>query len=108
MRLVKQVARLEAAGAARALEMDPAPVELCWSEHEERVDAELLEPGEYIAVDIRIDEELLGARVVTIKERVTLAPADLGFVSDAAGRRIGRVTAIDGSLISYEALPDPV
>jgi len=112
MRLVKQVARLETGAAGAALvRVDPAPVEVCWSKHELRIDYEDLAPGEYIAVDVRVDD-VIGeegsvagcTRLVTITERVTRSEYDLGWVTDRDGRRIGRVNETDGSLISYGAL----
>jgi len=101
MRLIKSVERLEAAGAARAAE--PAPVQMCWTKHETRVDAEELGPGEYIACDVTIE----GGGFICIRERVTRDERDLGKVYEGAGaglrpRWVGDVTAIDGTLLSWE------
>jgi len=97
-RLLKSLARLEASGAAMAAE--PAAIGMCWTSHEERVDAEDLEPGEYIAADVRIDGDYWA-----ITERVTLDTRDLGVVTDANGERLGFVVGMDGSLVTWR--PDP-
>lgn len=97
-RLLKSVARLEAAGAAAAAE--PGGVGMCWTSHEARVDANELEDGEYIAADVRIDGDYWA-----ISERVTLDTRDLGVVTDANGERLGIVVGLDGSLVTWR--PDP-
>ncbi len=101
MRLVKAVSRLEAAGAAREREA-PARTGICWSRYDERVEPGALERGEYIAVDVRIESQIAGVDQVAVTERVTCDESDLGWVSDAGGKRMGRVRAIDGSLITWE------
>jgi hypothetical protein len=106
MRLIRQVAELEAAAAARAEE--PAPIGVCWTTYEERVEARELEEGEYIAADMTRVEELAGTAVIRIRERVTLDVRDLGWVYDAEGARIGRVVAVDGTLVSWKRFGLPV
>jgi YD repeat-containing protein len=95
------VARLEsAAGAAAAAARDPLPVSISWSSADERVTARDLRPGEFVAADVmgyRADGEPWESRVV---ERVTRDGGDLGVVYDAAGARVGRVTAMDGRLLT--------
>lgn len=121
MRLISSVKRLEA-GAARAREEEPAAVGLVWSTHESKVEVESLADGEYVAVDVRLDrygESAPGAvvdgQVVeppewwTIEERITSDPRDLGVVRDAEGVRVGRVVAIEGSMLTvqYDEEPPP-
>ena len=105
MRLIKTVQRLEGA-AAMALETEAPAIAVCWSRHDVRVDAATLLPGEYIAVDMRLGDELQGAQLVVLTERVTCDAGDLGRVYDSNGAVVGRVTEIDGSLLTYEFAPD--
>jgi len=106
MRLTRAVERLEAS-AAQAREAEPKGIGLVWTADDMRVEAEDLRPGEYIACDLVMREELDGAvSLGSCRERVTADVADLGAVYDSSGARIGRVTAIDGELVSWERL-DP-
>jgi hypothetical protein len=105
--------RLEA-GAAAARERGPAAVGLVWSTRESVVDPDTLQPGEYIAVDIRLEgcPHVAGEPVPdalsdppcwwTLAERVTTDPQDLGVVRDGFGARVGRVMELEGSMISIE------
>ena len=106
MRLLKVVGKLEAA-AAEAQEAERPAVGVAWSSAE-TVDAACLDVGEYIATDVTILGEIGGTEEWRTVERVTRDRNDLGGVFDAGGRRIGRVTAIDGSLVTLErAAPGP-
>ena len=100
MRLVRQVARLEAA-AARALEVEEAPVGLMWTSQESRVDGESLAEGEWVAVDLYLGDELDGVQYVRLVERATWQDTDLGWVYDGEGARVGRVVELDGSLLTW-------
>jgi hypothetical protein len=107
MRLTRKVSRLEA-GAAAARAEEPAAIGLIWTQQEKRIDADALAAGEYIACDLYYDEEpgQFGAGGVppTVRtvERVTVWESDLGKVYGPEGERIGRVTAIDGSMLTWE------
>jgi hypothetical protein len=118
MRLITSLKRLEADGLRRKRE--PAAVGLSWSRHEVVVDPESLQPGEYIAVDIRIEgcpREELDAAVESgrvpdatnaapcwwaVTERVTTDVQDLGVVRDYYGNRLGRVVELEGSMVTIE------
>jgi len=103
MRLIKQVGKLEAAAAARV--EDRRAVGIAWTIHEAVVDASALAPGEYIAVDIRMEAGEGGdcqADFWHVFERITTDERDLGVVRNAAGDRIGIVVGLDGGLISWE------
>jgi hypothetical protein len=91
---VKAVARLEASGAASALA--PRRVGMCWTRHDERVEARSLAPGELIAADVYVDGDYW-----SICERVTSDAADLGIVYRANGPRLGIVVALDGSRVRW-------
>jgi len=109
MRLVRQVRRLEGAAAARALEREPVQVGLAWTEAKDTVEAAGLVEGEYIACDIHVcDESQDGVTVIRTTERVTHDARDLGavYLSEDSGTAVGRVTAIDGTLITYELFED--
>ena len=103
MRLIKQVGKLEAAASARV--EDRGAVGIAWTIHEAVVDASALAPGEYIAVDIRMEASDRGdcqADFWHVFERITTDERDLGVVRNAAGDRIGIVVGLDGGLISWE------
>jgi hypothetical protein len=79
------------------------PVGLVWSRDESLFDG-LLEPGEYIARDMRVlAPEVEGGTpaVVRMEERVTRDANDLGWIYGAAGAVVGRVTELNGSLVSW-------
>lgn len=106
MRLIKQLERIEAAAAAVAPDSGAVPVGLAWSNCDARVDAAQLLPGEYIAADVHVLANACpGVEDWSILERITCDAGDLGFVYDGAGARVGRVVAMDGSLLTlrYEA-----
>jgi hypothetical protein len=108
VRLINAVKRLEA-GAARAREEVAPGVGLVWSKDEVSVDPLTLEDGEYVAVDVVMEgggpSPLGGTAPVwwTVTERVTLDPRDLGVVRNVAGERIGLVTDLDGSMVTWRA-----
>jgi hypothetical protein len=78
-------------------------VGIVWSRDDVRV-VRALEPGELVAVDMTILEPAgESPAAVRMVERVTLDPCDLGFVYDAGGAVIGRMTELDGSLLTWEA-----
>ena len=105
---------------------------LCWHGRSPEIEEASLQAGEYIAVDCQIAYwedrpesspppvgpgapcaaaaevgELF--RQVSESERVTTDASDLGVVSNAEGRRIGRVVAIeglDGELLTWQLDPD--
>jgi hypothetical protein len=113
VRLISGLKKLEA-GAARARERKPEAVGLIWSRHEVEVDPETLEGGQYIAVDVHMlagapvepGAELGGATLEpgawSMKERATYDAQDLGVVYDAGGLRVGRVVALEGSMIEID------
>lgn len=111
MRLLTSLKRLEA-GAAVSRETAPAAVGLIWSRHETTVDPDSLERYEYIAVDVRVmgaapcdGRPAMAGQAPTVwemLERVTQDPQDLGVVRDAEGARVGRVTAIEGSMLTIQ------
>jgi hypothetical protein len=103
MRLVRALERLEgAAAAARAPE--PARVGLVWTCDDVRIDVEELAAGEYVAVDLVMGDELDETTSFgQILERVTYDVGDLGVVRNASGERIGVVTAVDGTLLTWRA-----
>jgi hypothetical protein len=105
MRLIKQLERLEASAAETS---ECVGVGLAWSDCDERVEAAQLEPGEYIAADVHMLGELCpGVERWLVRERITRDLSDLGWLHDEAGDVVGRVTAIDGSLLTlrYGASP---
>lgn len=105
MRLIKQLERLEASASA-AREAECVGVGLAWSDCDERVEVAQLEPGEMIAADVHmLGEACPGVERWLVRERVTRDPLDLGWVLDPAEDVVGRVTAIDGSLLTlrYES-----
>jgi len=111
VRLLRQVERLEAAGAARAAE--PAPVGLVWTVQERRVEAADLEPGQYIAADVEIVGHVAEVPLVRVTERITYDVADLGWIyrAEVDGEpleRIGRVVAVDGPMISSRMFAEPL
>jgi hypothetical protein len=75
---------------------------LVWASYDgPRIAAGALKPGEYIASDRRFVECSGGTDVLTIRERITRMPDDLGVVYDAAGLQVGLVTSTDGNLASW-------
>ena len=98
MRLVKRLGKLEAGLSALPMG-EPAAVGIAWSAGHERVEAEDLARGEYIACDVAIDGYMCGdaetgfgsVPQIRVSERVTTDPHDLGFVVNGNGGRIGRV-----------------
>src|ERR1700761_2762099 len=116
MRLAK-VKRLEshaqASAAAAAAAVDVGQnIGLCWTQHDQRVEASRLRSGEYIAADVRVVGSVPGSIELRVRERVTTDSGDLGLVyDDASGAQVGRVTRIDGGLLGLEfivgyAVPD--
>jgi hypothetical protein len=106
MRLLRRLEGLEAGAAVAEAEAEAA-VGVVWSCDELRLDATQLEAGEYIACDShRLDPPELFASCprVRLVERITRDADDLGYIYDAAGVRVGRVTAVDGNLVSYRAV----
>jgi hypothetical protein len=74
-----------------------------WSRDDLRI-AGGLDPGELVAVDMYVlAPEGESPAAVRMVERVTLDASDLGFVYDAAGALVGRMTEVDGSLVAWEA-----
>jgi hypothetical protein len=114
MRLTKQVARVERA-AERTLEIAAEPCGLIWTENEVRVDGRELEPGEYIAGDLFLGEEVgggqeladlqargeRGCQIVRVVERKTRDVEDLGRVFSTGGLELGVVTRIEGTLLEW-------
>lgn len=109
--MIKQLERLEgAAGAAAAAPAgaDAVGVGVAWSDTDERVDVAQMRVGEYVAADVHIlGEACAGVPQWLIRERFTTDSCDLGWVVDAGGDVVGRVVAMDGSLLTlrYEAAP---
>ncbi len=117
MRLLTSLKRLEA-GAAAARATKPTPIGLVWTANETRIDPECLEPGEYIACDIRLEgRERPGLDLPaldengdvveppswwSVEERPTFDAADLGIVRNCDGERVGRVVELDGTLVTIE------
>ena len=132
-RLVKRLGAMEASAAARARRRErPEGQAVVWVDHEVRVDASALGPGEFIAADLTFpelnvphfrqgleseeaarlkmqpmppqeDPRAIGALIeVELRERVTLDSGDLGRVYDGTGAVVGRVVSIDPGLIVYE------
>lgn len=117
--LLRRVGAIE----TERLNRDTGHVALVWSDHVNTVDPDGLQPGESIAVDVRVipgDPEEAAAILLAaaagakhdvavatwqITERVTTDPQDLGDVYLESGARIGRVTGVDGALVDirYEA-----
>ena len=112
MRLLRVVERMEG-GAARAKvarRRARRAVGLAWSSDDVRLSAATiadLRPGECVASDVTLYGADAGADQMRVVERVAVDPHDLGIVYDAGGLRVGRVTSIDGTLISYEFDPPP-
>jgi hypothetical protein len=120
MRLITSLKRLEVDAARARKKREPAAVGLSWSKHEVAIDADSLQPGEYIAVDIRIEgcarEQLDAAKESgrlpaatsappcwwAVTERVTRDVQDLGVVRDYFGNRLGRVVELEGSMVTIE------
>ena len=104
MRLTARVEKL-ASAAARAKEPQTRELGIVWSTSDTRVDREQAKPGEYVAVDLYIDEpetaEGCPALVRTI-ERFTRNERDLGVVFDAKGARVGRIVAARGGVLRWE------
>lgn len=102
MKLLRQVERLEAAAAVRAVE--PAAVSLVWSSDEVVVDLAQLRPGEYVATDVTIEERLEGVSIWRTRERLTCDVRDLGNVYDVDGELVGRIVAIDGPMVEWRPI----
>jgi hypothetical protein len=115
MRLIKRLDAIAAAAAAREAErVAGADLAVCWSVRESRVDDGDLEAGDYVACDVRyldegaaaLDALPVGVRpidftaLLSITERITRDERDLGYVYDAGGVRVGRVVAVDGSMLT--------
>jgi hypothetical protein len=115
MRLIKRLDAIAAAAAEREAErVAGADLAVCWSVREARVDDGDLEAGDYVACDVRYLDEGAAAldalpvarrpvdftAQLSITERITRDERDLGFVYDAAGLRVGRVVAVDGSMLT--------
>ena len=67
-----------------------------------RAEAAELGPGEYIACDLHLcGDGGEGVKLARSVKRVTRDVQDLGRVYDAAGEAIGRVTQLDGGLITW-------
>jgi hypothetical protein len=120
VRLIKRLDAIAAAAAAREAErVAGADLAVCWSVREARVDDGDLEAGDYVACDVRyldegaaaLDALPLGSparpvdftALLSITERVTRDERDLGLVYDAAGVRVGRVVAVDGSMLTFRS-----
>jgi len=111
MRLVKQVARIEGAAAARRARQDgPARIQIVWTAGDERLPDAALVSGAYVAVDLVLGacaadepcELCLRACVGKVRERLTTRLDDLGQVRLSTGDLVGRITCIDGSLLTWE------
>jgi hypothetical protein len=115
MRLIRRLDAIAAAAAEREAErVAGADLAVCWSVRESRVDDGDLEAGDYVACDVRyldegaaaLDALPVGVRPIdftaqlSITERVTRDERDLGYVYDAGGVRVGRVVAVDGSMLT--------
>jgi len=90
----------------RSVEAQAAPaagVGIVWSTRDVRLAPGALKPGEFLACDVTITGEVGGVPTWRIEERATRNRSDLGFVFDAAGVQVGRVTSLDGTLIGWRA-----
>lgn len=108
MRLLRESALQRLEARAGSWSRAAAGIGIVWTRDESRVEREL-DPGEWIAVDMyrvlsvgRNGDQTWCVRVV---ERVTRDEWDLGWVYDAAGAVIGRVTESDGSMLTWR--PEP-
>ena len=103
MKFVRAVEQLET-GASRsaALKKQRAVAwGLIWADHDaEPIDQGELGPGETVALDLMVLEEINGVRVCKAVERIATDPADVGWVLDAEGELTGRVLALEGSVVS--------
>lgn len=103
--MLRRVAKLrEAADLAAAAKARPMP-RLHWVSYDGRLDPAQLADGELIAVDVRL-VHVFGGQTPQwrLTERVTRDPGDLGLVRDRAGRVVGRVVSMRGSLVDWELL----
>lgn len=104
MKFVRAVEQLEAVATERAATKKQRGVAwgLIWADYDgaEPIDREDLEPGQSVAVDLMVTEELPGVRICRVVERVTTTPGDGGWVLNAAGELAGRVISSDGSMIN--------
>jgi hypothetical protein len=102
--LVRQSSLKKLEARAFAARRAAGGVGIVWSRDDVRVKREL-EPGELVAVDMhRIGSVGVGVDqtwCVRVVERVTLEEEDLGWVYDAAGVVVGRVTESDGSMLTW-------
>jgi hypothetical protein len=107
-RLLKRLERVEAAEAAEAVAGNA--IGICWSSFEgNRVDASTLARGELIAADVTIDYwDHMGVPNILVVERVTRDEADVGWVFDRQGEKIGRVVEIQGTLMMWRMFQEAV
>jgi hypothetical protein len=95
------------AAAVAAAGPEPGGVGLAWSSADTRVDAAQLGIGEYIAADVHVLGALEGVEDWSIQERITRDSWDLGVVYDAGDVAVGRVVAIDASLLTLRYDSEP-
>ena len=95
--------KLEARASTARRAAAAGGVGIVWSRDDLRITREL-EPGELVAVDMHVVvPEGEAPAAVRMVERVTTDVSDLGWVYDAAGAVVGRMTEVDGSLVAWEA-----
>lgn len=83
-------------------------VGLIWSAHEARVSVEDLGPGEYVAIDLDVDDwgndvQPMQARIT---ERVSYSAEDRGYVRHG-GRVVGRVASVIDRLLKLDLAEPP-
>lgn len=103
MKFIRAIEQLESGASERALRKKREAVAwgIIWADHEaDAIDPDDLGPGESLALDLMVMEELEGVRVCQAVERITHNPADSGWVFDSSGDVAGRVLGLDGSMVS--------
>lgn len=99
---MRQVQRLAAdAGAAAAEEAELCEVRLSWTDRVNRIEDVDIGPGQYVAMDVTILQEVGDMRYTRTVERLTNESWDLGIVRDAEGQRIGVITRVDGNYYEW-------
>jgi hypothetical protein len=117
MRLVRRLDAIATSQAAAAAEKKRGKaLGIAWVKESTRVDETTLQPGEYIALDLWLDEPPAddGAtpdtrdnagtdalRIARMAERVTTNGADLGAVYDHTGADVGHIILLEDQMITF-------
>jgi hypothetical protein len=102
MKLVRKVAALAKRRRDRQLAKPLSDVGLVWTSAETKVDRAAMPAGSHIATDVVITDRGPEFEIWSTVERFATDPEDLGVVYDQSRTQIGRVSAVEGKLLTLE------